>query len=235
MSAPAAAAGPSPAPGRERARATGWPCVDTAPGRGRARRQVATGEAILVQGRPSPGVWLIEHGVVETSCRRGHKTVVLGTAGPGDIVGDLPLLTGTRSPVSTRALTPTSAFFMDATSFQQLLAGRSALARCWLRLVARRQLAAQARAVDAARGGSAATRVARALLQEAAGGTVRCTQADLAALTGMRRPTVNRVLHQFEQAGLVQRGYGSITVLSQAGLSTVGDVTTPTPQQRRPR
>ena len=41
---------------------------------------------------------------------------------------------------------------------------------------------------------------------------------DLASLAGTARPTVNRVLKQAEQAGLVSVGRGQVTILDYEGL-----------------
>jgi CRP-like cAMP-binding protein len=53
---------------------------------------------------------------------------------------------------------------------------------------------------------------------DAGGLVVTLTQDNLASLAGTARPTVNRVLKQAEQAGLVSVGRGHVTILNYEGL-----------------
>lgn len=66
-------------------------------------------------------------------------------------------------------------------------------------------------------------RVARCLLSlpRDAGGTVRCSQEEIASAVSVSRVTVNRILQRFAQAGLVETGYGVVRLLDAAGLEDV--------------
>ena len=55
--------------------------------------------------------------------------------------------------------------------------------------------------------------------RDARGLVVVLTQDDLASLAGTARPTVNRVLKQAEQGGLVSVGRGQVTILDYEGLA----------------
>ena len=61
------------------------------------------------------------------------------------------------------------------------------------------------------------TRVANSLraLREAAG----LTQADVARRVGVTRQTVNRLLDEWERAGVIARGYGRVCLLDHAALA----------------
>jgi CRP-like cAMP-binding protein len=60
---------------------------------------------------------------------------------------------------------------------------------------------------------------ARLLLDEAVGAVVRLPQRTLAAMLGVRRPSLNKVLKDLEHAGLVVVRYALIDVVDAAGLA----------------
>jgi len=61
--------------------------------------------------------------------------------------------------------------------------------------------------------------VARLLTDEAVDGRVRLPQRTLAAMLGVHRPSLNKVLKQFERQRLLEVGYGEIRVLDAHGLA----------------
>lgn len=183
-----------------------------------ADQVLQTGEVIITQGQMPTGVWLIDRGVLEVTGRPGGDKALIEHLTAGAVVGDIPLLAGSPAVVTVRAVTTATAGYLDAGTFRELLARNPCLAQDWLATIARRHLRAQDLAVDAAHGGTASSRLARLLLREAHGGIVVCTQSDLAAMTGIRRPTINRILREFDAAGLVKRQYRSIELASPQGL-----------------
>jgi CRP-like cAMP-binding protein len=93
----------------------------------RACRRVAyaRGEAIVRQGQPAHGAFVIESGSVEvvTALPGGGETVV-AQLGPGSVLGEMALLDrGVRS-ASVLARAPVSGFFIEHAAFQLLLAQR---------------------------------------------------------------------------------------------------------------
>src|SRR6266540_3420406 len=68
-------------------------------------------------------------------------------------------------------------------------------------------------------GGSLAEQAARLLLDEAGDGdVVVLPQRTLAAMLGVQRPSLNKVLRQFEEQGLLELSYRSVRILDPAGL-----------------
>jgi CRP-like cAMP-binding protein len=67
-------------------------------------------------------------------------------------------------------------------------------------------------------GKSLTVQVARLLTEEATDGRVRLPQRTLAAMLGVHRPSLNKVLKQFERQRLLEVGYGEIRVLDPDGL-----------------
>lgn len=88
------------------------------------------------------------------------------------------------------------------------------MARARLSTLARRQAQAQEAFASTMSSGTTEGRVGRLLLREAREGSVRCSQATLAGMLGRHRPTLNRVLKDFERAGLLRVGYREVVVLS---------------------
>ncbi len=66
-------------------------------------------------------------------------------------------------------------------------------------------------------------RLARLLLNLAAGSVVHATHEDLAGLAGVSRVTVSRVLNQFTENGWTANGYRSVVILDEAGLKQFTD------------
>ena len=180
-------------------------------------RQLALGEVAFAQGQRPSGVWLVRSGLLELSTGSGRHRVVVEVLPPRGIAGDVPLLLGCPAESTARALTVVQAVFLPSAAFLTLFDQCPVLARSWLVGLARRHARAQA-ALSGTVAGSARGRVARLLLREAQHGVVAGPQATLAAMAGMRRPTINQVLKLFERQGLISIGYRQVRLLSPPGL-----------------
>jgi CRP/FNR family transcriptional regulator, cAMP and macrophage regulator len=84
--------------------------------------------------------------------------------------------------------------------------------------VADRLAACQARLL-ALLGGSLAAQAASLLAEEAVDGRVELPQLTLAAMLGVARPSLNKVLKDLERDGLIKISYGTIEVLDRARLT----------------
>ncbi|UGY94761.1 Crp/Fnr family transcriptional regulator [Streptomyces gobiensis] len=177
------------------------------------QRLLAPGQLAFGQGRIPEGVWIVRSGTLELVSGTGRHRVVVGVVQPCGVVGDVPLLLGRPAVCTVRALTDVQAGFLPATAFHAVLESSPALARAWLSGLARRHAGAQESLAQSV-GGTAERRVARLLLREARDGTVACSQGTLAAMLGLRRPTLNRVLKDFERAGLLRVGYRQVELLA---------------------
>jgi len=78
--------------------------------------------------------------------------------------------------------------------------------------------ASQAR-VLALPGGSLAAQAAGLLAEEAVDGRVELPQRTRAAMLGVQRPSLNKVLKDLERDGLIQISYSTIEVLDRARLT----------------
>lgn len=121
--------------------------------------------------------------------------MVSQTLHPGGIDGDIQLLLGIRMPYETRANTATTCLLLKRPDFEELLATYPQLSRRWLTSVSRR-LAHSHAGLTSVLGESLGVQVARLLLDESVEDVVTLTQTTVAALLGVRRPSVNRVLRR---------------------------------------
>lgn len=72
-------------------------------------------------------------------------------------------------------------------------------------------------------GQSLPCQVARLLLDEAVQDEVLLQQRTVAAMIGVQRPSLNKVLKDFERRGLLTVGYGSIAVRDPRGLERIAE------------
>jgi CRP-like cAMP-binding protein len=86
--------------------------------------------------------------------------------------------------------------------------------------VAQRLAASQARVLGLL-GGSLAAQAARLLNDEASDGRVELPQRTLAAMLGVQRPSLNKVLKDLERDGLIRIGYAAIDILDPDRLARV--------------
>lgn len=181
-------------------------------------QSVSAGTVVFDADKPSGGVWIVRHGQIELSVGAGRHRAVIHVLRPGDVDGDLPLLLDMQMPYTARALTDSVCLFLDRAAFESLLATHPAIARRWLSSVAQRLAASQARILGLL-GRTLTAQVAQLLLDEAGDGSVELAQRTLAAMLGVQRPSLNKILKDFERAGLVTIRYGAVDVLDPTGLA----------------
>ncbi len=139
---------------------------------------------------------------------------------PGDVDGDIQLLLEMPVPYTGRALSEVTCLFLAQQDFEELLGTRLGIARRWLSSVAQRLAASQAR-ILALLGGSLAAQAASLLAEEAVNGRVELPQRTLAAMLGVQRPSLNKVLKDLERDGLIRISYATIEVLDRTGLTAL--------------
>jgi CRP-like cAMP-binding protein len=146
--------------------------------------------------------------------------LVIQTLRPGDIDGDIQMLLGKPMPYETRANTDTTCLMLERAAFERLLATHPQLSRRWLTSVSQRLARSHSRLTNLL-GQSLEVQVAQLLLEERVDDVVTLTQTTVAALLGVRRPSINRVLKRFARDGLVEVSYGKVRVLDASALAKV--------------
>jgi CRP-like cAMP-binding protein len=183
-----------------------------------AVRTFRAGTVLFRHGEPAAGVWIAREGRIELTVGSGRRRVIVQMLRPGDVDGDIQLLLDKPSSYTARAATDVTCLFLPRDHFEQLLATRPAFARRWLSSVARRVSASQDR-VLALLEGTLASQTAMLLAEETIDGRIELPQQTLAAMLGVQRPSLNRVLKDLERDGVIRIGYAAIDVLDQVGLA----------------
>jgi CRP-like cAMP-binding protein len=183
-----------------------------------AVRAFPPGSVLFHTGEQTAGVWIVRDGRIELSVGSGRRRAVVQLLRPGDVDGDIQLLLEMPLAYTGRALTEVTCPFLARQDFEHLLATRPAIARRWLSSVAQRLATSQAR-ILALLGGSLTAQAARLLAEEAVDGRVELPQRTLAAMLGVARPSLNKVLKDLERDGLIRISYNAIEVLDRAKLA----------------
>lgn len=181
-------------------------------------RQFGRGSVLFNAEQVPEGVWIIRDGMAELSVGAGRRRQVVQLWHAGDVDGDVQLLLGMPFPYTARASTDIRVLFLEAHSFERLLAEHPRVARRWMSSVATRVVRSHAR-ILALLGKSLAAQVARLLADEAVDGKVRLPQRTLAAMLAVHRPSVNNVLKDFERDGLVRISYSEVEIIDPDALS----------------
>ena len=183
-----------------------------------AVRTFPPGSALFRGGEQAPGVWIVRAGRIELAVGSGRRRAVVQLLRPGDVDGDIQLLLEMPLPYTGRAVSEVTSLFLARQQFEELLAARPGIARRWLSSVAQRLAASQAR-ILALLGGSLTAQAATLLAEEAVDGRVELPQRTLAAMLGVARPSLNKVLKDLERDGLIRIGYSTIEVPDRARLA----------------
>jgi CRP-like cAMP-binding protein len=181
----------------------------------------AGGTFVFREGDQAAQVHIVRDGSVELSREIGGRRVTLQLLQPGDVFGDVPLLLGQPEPFDARAVVDSSVLSMDSATLFRLLSKRPRLMRRWMVSLAGRMSGLQQRLIDVLAGGLEAQLASVLLRQADDRGQVTLSQAQLAALLGVQRTSVQRVLKSLDDAGLVEVGYRRIELVDRGGLASL--------------
>jgi CRP/FNR family cyclic AMP-dependent transcriptional regulator len=192
-------------------------------GAGLRRRRYAKGAAICWQGDPGTTLFLIESGWVKiVATSPDGQEAVLNLLGPGDFFGDLALLDGKPRSAGAVAAEESHLLLLERDAFVGAIEESPRLALGLLAALAGRlrydvEMLADTSFLDVS------GRLARVLLRLAtapdrpAGPAmtipIRLTQAELAALIGATRESVNKWLKAYEAQGIIRRRGARLTIL----------------------
>jgi CRP-like cAMP-binding protein len=180
-------------------------------------KQFASGAVLFATGQPPAGVWIVRQGQIELAVGSGRRRVVVDIMRPGDVDGDIALLLAMPMAYTARALGDCTCLYLDRAAFETLVATHPNIARRWLSSVAQRVSAGQDRLI-AMLGRSLTAQVAQLLLDESVDGSVPLAQRTLAAMLGVQRPSLNKLLKDFERHGLIAIRYAGIDLVDTDGL-----------------
>ena len=186
-------------------------------------------QTLFVAGDEGDGCYRVEEGLLKASIAApagGER--ILAVLGPGSVLGELSMIDGGPRSASVTALRDSKLSFVGRTAFEAFGQSRPDLYRHVATLLARR-LRDTDDALVATNFLSVKGRVARALLSLAdafgrdlgQGRTLirqKVSQSDLAAMAGIARENVSRVLHDWASRSVVSRLAGYYCLENVAAL-----------------
>jgi CRP-like cAMP-binding protein len=183
------------------------------------QRRLKAGTVLFHPGVAPSGVWIVREGAVELTVGAGPRRVVVALLHPGDVEGDIHLLLAMPAPYAARAVDDVVALYLDAGDFDALLAAHPAITRRWMTSIAGRTAHTQMRIVDLL-GAPLPVQAARLLLAEADDqDLIGLPQRVLAAMLGVQRSSLNKVLRELEDQGLLDLGYRTIRIRDRGKLA----------------
>ena len=183
-------------------------------------RHYDDGQFLQYRGDRADGFWLIEEGTVRVGryLPDGEFRAV-ALLGPGDSYGELALFAATPRVVDALSRGRSEVRFIEGGAFLRALEDFPVSSRALLGALSH-QLQDTLTLLAGLRRGTNPVRLAGLLVNMAReGAQVAVTQQEIAELLGVTRATANAALRDLERRGLVERGYGSVTVRDAEGLS----------------
>jgi phosphoribosyl 1,2-cyclic phosphodiesterase/CRP-like cAMP-binding protein len=178
------------------------------------------GEALVREDQPACGVYLIRTGSVSISISRpdGHE-IYLGTAGPGEAIGELAALGGGHHSATVVALNPVMADYLPQDAFLAVLGASPEAMLRLLRMLTARLRASDKRIVELALTGF--YRRVIQLLLEGSGNATGPSGLDADSLTRRMQADseeVRRAVALLEAQALIRTGPKEFEVLDPHGL-----------------
>ena len=191
------------------------------------------GEVVFHHHDPADAVHLVVKGRFDVRITTTHGDVVaLAIRGPGETFGELAVVTGTERSATVSALEPGETLVLRGSELRRLARDHATVGEVLVRVLAEHVALLSERLVEAYTV-DAETRVARRVLElgRVYGGsppvTIPLIQEEIAALAGASRATVNRVLREAENRGVVRLSRGKTTLLDESGMARLARVRGP--------
>jgi CRP-like cAMP-binding protein len=191
--------------------------------------KVRSDQVLFVAGDPGDGCYRIEQGLLKVSMVSPSGTErILAILGPGAIVGEFAMIDARPRSASVTAVRDSELAFISRTSFDSFAEQNPQVYRHVITMLVQR-LRDTNTVVAAASFLSLKGRVAQALLalSEAFGHDVgqgrllvrqKVTQSDLAAMAGIARENVSRILNEWMRVKLITRISGYYCLENKAKL-----------------
>ena len=193
-------------------------------------RTFPAGASVLIAEQPGEAVYVILSGSVKILAIRPDGTeVVLAVLGAGETLGEMSAADSLGRSANVVTLEETTLLWMDRRTFGASVASSTSLSRNLTKILSKRVRLANARLISLAsldvpgRVASQLLSLVREYGQESEEGMripMRLTQADLAALVGASRVSVNQALGQFRKRGAISIGKdGRLSVHDEEALA----------------
>jgi CRP/FNR family cyclic AMP-dependent transcriptional regulator len=176
--------------------------------------RVEAGQTLFVTGDPGDGCYYVDQGLLKVSViSASGRERILAIMGPGALVGELSILDEGARSATVAAVKESKLRFIGRSHFMAFAEAHSEVYKHLLLLLAQRLRTSNV-VIAAASFLPPNGRVARALLdlsdafgQDIGGGRIlirqKISQSDLAAMCGMARENVSRILNSWKRQSLV--------------------------------
>ncbi len=178
--------------------------------------RLAPDQTLLIAGDPGDGCYVLDEGLLKvTMVSPGGSERILAILGAGTVVGELSMIDGGPRSSSVSAVRPSELRFISRTDFHAFAERTPVVYRHIMTMLAAR-LRDTNDIVAAASFLPLKGRVARALISladafghEVGGGRIvirqRVSQSDVAAMAGIARENVSRILNEWMREKLISR------------------------------
>jgi phosphoribosyl 1,2-cyclic phosphodiesterase/CRP-like cAMP-binding protein len=178
------------------------------------------GEILVHENQAASGVYLFRTGTASISISGADgRQIYLGTAGPGEAVGEMAALGGGHHSATVVALTPVVADYIPQDAFFAILGASPEAMQRLLRLLAARLRASDKRIVELT-----STKLYNSVIQhllEGSGNVIGPTGVDIISLASRVRTSsdqLHRIVMLLEAHSLVSNGPKGVEVLDPQGL-----------------
>jgi CRP/FNR family transcriptional regulator, cyclic AMP receptor protein len=186
------------------------------------------GEVVFHHHDPADAVHLVVKGRFDIRITTTHGDLVaLAIRGQGETFGELAVMTGAERSATVTALEAGETLVVRGSELRRLARAHPSVDEVLVRMLAEHVGLLSDRLVESYTV-DAEARVARRVVElgRVYGGRVPVTipliQEEIAALAGTSRATVNRVLRDAEQRGLVRLARGRTELVDMAGMARMG-------------
>jgi CRP-like cAMP-binding protein len=191
--------------------------------------KLSADEVLFLTGDPGDGCYRLEEGLLKVSMDSPSGAErILAILGPGAIVGDMAMIDGRPRSASVSALRDCRLSFVSRAAFEAIATKNPDIYKHLLSLLAAR-LRDTDQVVAAGSFLPVKGRVARALLDlakafgnDVGGGRIvirqKLSQSDVAAMAGIARENVSRILNEWMRLKLVTRLSGYYCIENKAKL-----------------
>ncbi|MCW5693511.1 MAG: Crp/Fnr family transcriptional regulator [Pseudolabrys sp.] len=198
-------------------------------------RKLTADEVLFLAGDPGDGLYRLEEGLLKVSIASASGAErILAILGPGAVVGDLAIIDGLPRSATVTALRDSRLSFLSRAAFEAFVAREPVTYKYLVTMLAAR-LRDTDQLVAAGSFLPLKGRVARALLDlahafgnEVAGGRVvirqKVSQSELAAMAGIARENVSRIMNDWMRAKIVTRLSGYYCLEKPAALKRESEV-----------
>lgn len=192
------------------------------------RRSYEAGQVILIEGEPCPGLYVVESGWLKAvKIGLDGREQVLHMLGPGEVFNAVSVFTDAPNQASVAALEQGALWLVRREVLLRLIDEHPPLARHVIRDLAAR-LTRMIGLVEDLSLRTVEGRLARLLLEQAEGGSVRrrswATQAEMASRLGTVPDVVNRALRKLTASGAISVERHQIQIRDREALKAVAQL-----------